>query len=109
VAYSLILSLTYRLVLRAVEGKLSSVRGFLAIYVGAVYAPIIAFLAGASPYISLLVLAVSAIFLYLIISSRDPLSVRVARAGIGFLDLSMGSSAVVSALLLALGALGGDI
>jgi len=102
IVYSLLLSLIYRLVLKTVEGKLSSVKGFLAVYIASTYTPIIVYLASISVFISSMVLAASAVFLYAIISSNNPLLARVSHAGIGLLDLSMIASAVASASLLAL-------
>ncbi|MEM4971135.1 MAG: hypothetical protein QXE01_07790 [Sulfolobales archaeon] len=79
---------------------MSSLRGFLMVYVIAIYTPITIYIARVSTYMGILFLIAEIIFLITIASSREhALKISLALR-INILDLSMVVSAIISTLLL---------
>ncbi|MEM2204055.1 MAG: hypothetical protein QXI22_06850 [Sulfolobales archaeon] len=68
--YSLLLSLSYRAIVRVIANKLSSVEGFMLVYLIAIYAPIYISLAKASPLALLIPLSLHIFSIIYVINSR---------------------------------------
>jgi hypothetical protein len=100
IIYSLVLSLLYRPVLKLLNGKLSSLRGFLIVYIIAVYTPISIYIARISTYIGLLFLIVGGVFLGIISVSGEHALKKSIVLHLNILDLSMTAATVTSVLLL---------
>jgi|GEM_PF-1103958 len=100
IIYSLVLSLLYRPVLKILNGKLSSLRGFLIVYIIAVYTPITIYITRISTYMGLLFFIVGGAFLGAIAVSGERALKKNIVLHLNIPDLSMIVAAVTSALLL---------
>ncbi|MDT7887739.1 MAG: hypothetical protein RQ885_02035 [Desulfurococcales archaeon] len=98
--YSLLLSIFYRVILRILERKLSSVKGFLAAYIIAVYMPIIAYLSNVSIYIGIFFFLIWTTAMILVGVPKELTLHRTLANKVGVLDLVMIIPAVSSLILI---------
>jgi hypothetical protein len=98
--YSLLLSIFYRVILRILERKLSSVKGFLATYIIAVYMPIIAYLSNVSIYIGIFFFLIWTTAMILVGVPKELTLHRTLANKVGVLDLVMIIPAVSSLILI---------
>ncbi len=100
IIYSLVLSILYRPVLKLLNGKLSSLRGFLITYIIAVYTPITIYIARISTHMGMLLLIIGGAFLGAIAVSGERVLKKNIVLRLNIPDLPMMVAAVASALLL---------
>jgi hypothetical protein len=99
--YSLLLSIFYRVILRILERKLSSIKGFLATYIIAVYMPIIAYLSNVvSIYIGIFFFLIWTTAMILVGVPKELTLHRTLANKVGVLDLVMIIPAVSSLILI---------